>query len=360
MKKTLFSLFAALALCACESSVDAPCPVTGIELPASSASAPVMPGETVTIRGVGFEPDCTVALHSGATSVQAEVLEVTASALSFRAPILSGRQQVVLSQSGGSWTLGELVFPRPEELPLDILPRRISHIRVTLTEEMSYTLRYTYDEADRIIEIRETDLQYIYEGAPADQVWEDAVRTVAYAENRITVTGPYGSEIIELTDGRATMISADSDQKHSTFSYDDKGYLAQSTFSSSYGDAYQTTYTIIDGSLVEYTTEDGQEAPVKISFENDPSRLNNLNLDLFGTSVLYDGDADFYTNCLFNINGKRFRTLPIRVIIQEDGDSYISTYRYTTQGDYLSRIDIYNDDRGRQELTCTLEIFYEE
>lgn len=361
MKKTLFSLFAALALCACESSVDAPCPVTGIELPASSASAPVMPGETVTIRGVGFEPDCTVALHSGDSSVQAEVLEVTASALSFRAPILSGRQRVVLTQSGGSWNLGELVFPRPEELPLDILPRRISHVRVTETDcedgqlYQTYTIRYAYDAQGRIVEIRETDMQYIYEGAPADQIWDDVVTTVEYAADRIIATEAGERTVFELTDGLTKKMTigfgSGGTEEYFAFTYSTEGYLTACAFSTSDGDSDRTTYTVVDGSRVKQEVISNGDSWSMV-FENSPTQLNNLNIDLFGIiSFNNDGSHMLYR---FGVGGCRLRTLPVKVI----DDGYTVCYRYTMDGDYISKIEEFDEEE--EGTTLSLEIFYEE
>ncbi|MDE7450606.1 MAG: hypothetical protein K2M66_00435, partial [Alistipes sp.] len=118
MKKLVFFLLAAVALCGCESN-DEPCPVTGVELPASSAASPVTPGEPVTIQGQGFTADSEIWLRAvtRAADVQAEVTGVTATEITFVAPEVSGAQTVVLKQHGGEWSLGKIYFAEESDNP---------------------------------------------------------------------------------------------------------------------------------------------------------------------------------------------------------------------------------------------------
>ncbi len=180
MKKLVFFLLATVALCGCESN-DEPCPVTGVELPASSTENPIQPGESVTIQGIGFAPDCDILLRSGETDTEAEILEVTASSLRFRAPIVSGTQSVILTQNGSSWNLGNLVFPQKR---IEVLPKRVSRIQATETDEDGSinTIRYGYDSDGRIVSIheryKEKDNAYV----------EGSESTVEYTANRVRVT----------------------------------------------------------------------------------------------------------------------------------------------------------------------------
>ena len=168
---------AAVLFCGCdkeEGGDNLPCPVTEVSVPASSEENPVSPGSSVTIQGQGFTANSEIWLRAitRAADVQAEVTDVTATTVTFTAPDVSGEQNILLKQDGGEWILGVLHFPEvpntpggDEEEPA-ILPTRISHVRVTWEEDMTFVLRYTYDAEGRIVTITETDQQYNFEGAP--------------------------------------------------------------------------------------------------------------------------------------------------------------------------------------------------
>lgn len=197
---------AAVLFCGCdkeEGGDNLPCPVTEVSVPASSEENPVSPGSSVTIQGQGFTANSEIWLRAitRAADVQAEVTDVTATTVTFTAPDVSGEQNILLKQDGGEWILGVLHFPEvpntpggDEEEPA-ILPTRISHVRVTWEEDMTFVLRYTYDAEGRIVTITETDQQYNFEGAP-DESFEDEVTTIEYAPDRIVVTEPEGAQSI--------------------------------------------------------------------------------------------------------------------------------------------------------------------
>ena len=369
MKKHLFFLtliaITLLTGCSKDNGPDntSPCPVTGIELPESSAQVPVTPGSTITIRGNGFASDCEIWLYAVEAAkttegVQAEIENVTSASLSFIAPSVAGLQSVELKQDGGTWRLGELTFPAEEEdLPLEILSKRISHIRVTWIEDMTFVLRYTYDTEGRIIAITKTDQQSDYEDGP----FEDEMTSIEYASDRIIVTEPEGSQLIHtLMNGRTTSIvgvyNNGSYPSDYTFSYDKNGYLAESTWIENPDHEYsaESVYTIIDGSLVRVQEKENSEEWYggNAIYENDPVRLNNLNIDLFGISDFID-HADFDKIYLYGVGGKRLRTLPIKIDYGDDG---ISTYRYEMDGKYISQIEKYDEDG---ELSERLEFFYD-
>lgn len=372
MKKHLFFLtliaITLLTGCSKDNGPDntSPCPVTGIELPESSTQAPVTPGSTITIQGNGFASDCEIWLYAVEAAkttegVQAEIENVTSASLSFIAPSVAGLQSVELRQDGGTWRLGELTFPaEKEDLPFEILPKRISHIRVTWIEDMTFVLRYTYDTEGCIIAITKTDQQSDYEDGP----FEDEVTSIEYASDRIIVTEPEGSQLIHtLTNGRTTSIAGISNNgsypDNKTFLYDANGYIAESTWAENPDPSVngKCIYTVRNGNLVHmdekyYGFDEEESTDEYISFENAHSHLNNLNIDLFG--ICYFGSEthldDIY---LFGVGGKRFRTLPVRV--DYDGDEIID-YRYTMDGEYISQIEQF-DEYG--ELSERLEFFYD-
>ena len=369
MKKHLFFLtliaITLLTGCSKDNGPDntSPCPVTGIELPESSIQAPVTPGSTITIRGNGFASDCEIWLYAVEAAkttegVQAEIENVTSSSLSFIAPPVAGLQSVELKQDGGTWRLGELTFPAEEaDLPLEILPKRISHIRVTWIEDMTFVLRYTYDTEGRIIAITKTDQQSDYEDGP----FEDEVTRIEYASDRIIVTEPEGSQLIHtLTNGRTTSIAGifnnGSYPSDYTFSYDENGYLAESTWIENPDHEYsaESVYTIIDGSLVRVQEKETSQEWYggNAIYENDPAQLNNLNIDLFGMSDFID-HADFDKVYLYGTGGKRLKTLPVKIDYGDDG---VSTYRYKMDGKYISQIEKCDEDG---ELSGRLEFFYD-
>lgn len=219
---------------------------------------------------------------------------------------------------------------------------------------------YTYDAEGRIVTITETDQQYNFEGAP-DESFEDEVTTIEYAPDRIVVTEPEGAQsIYALADGRTTAITSIpgggvylSDY---TFSYDENGYIAESTWVENPGGEYsaESVYTVIDGSLVRVQEKESSQEWYggNAIYENDPVQLNNLNIDLFGMSDFID-ETDLDRIYLFGAGGNRFKTLPVKIDYGEDG---VTTYRYEMDGEYISRIDKFQEN----ELTSILEIFYEE
>lgn len=364
MKKFLFLgwLLAAASLTACDKDneqEDGPCPVTDIELPQSSEQTPIEPGSTIEIRGNGFEDDCEIWLFgaSQTAGVQAEILEVSASAVRFTAPNLCGTQRIELRQNGGVWDIGTLVFPEEEMLPIEILPRRISHIRITYPDDLSFVQQFAYDEQGRIASITETDQQYAYPGTTA----QDEVTEITYESDRIVITEPSGAQsILTLADGRATAITGvafnDNYPDDYTFTYDANGYIATSTWIQNPEQTYsaKSVYTVVNGCMaqVREAEDSGEWYGGNASYTNNPERMNNLNIDLFGISDFIT-TTDLDRIYLVGAGGNRLKKLPASVDYGENG---VDTYRYTMEGEYISKIEI---DEDGEPLTI-LEIFYED
>lgn len=364
MKKFLFLgwLLAAASLTACDKDneqEDGPCPVTDIELPQSSEQTPIEPGSTIEIRGNGFEDDCEIWLFgaSQTAGVQAEILEVSASAVRFTAPNLCGTQRIELRQNGGVWDIGTLVFPEEEMLPIEILPRRISHIRITYPDDLSFVQQFAYDEQGRIASITETDQQYAYPGTTA----QDEVTEITYESDRIVITEPSGAQsILTLADGRATAITGiafnDNYPDDYAFTYDANGYIATSTWTQNPDKTYsaKSLYTVVNGCMtqVREAEDSGEWYGGNASYTNNPERMNNLNIDLFGISDFIT-TTDLDRIYLVGAGGNRLKKLPVQI---DYGENRVDTYRYTMEGEYISKIEI--NENG--EPLTVLEIFYED
>lgn len=130
MKQILLTALAAVAvlLSSCSKDDNDPNPtpdptnpITGLEMPASSAQQPVITGATVSIKGSGFTASdeiwfSTTAKASG--EVKAEGVVATATGLSFIAPTMDGETSVTLKQAGKSYPLGKMFFATKGENPL--------------------------------------------------------------------------------------------------------------------------------------------------------------------------------------------------------------------------------------------------
>ena len=398
MKKLLFFVLVAAMFCGCdkeEKSGAVLCPVTGVELPASGAENPVQPGTSVTVRGDGFTEASQIWLRAvtRAADVRAEVTGVTATAITFVAPEVSGAQNILLKQDGGEWSLGKMYFaegPNPgggeEPTTPALLPNKVSHIRVTFKDEDKgdYVTGYafTYDKQGRIAELMTTD--------------EDDVLTTTYtySDNSILAessgTGYIRSrtEKYTLTDERVSNYTteivdggkADEGAANTLISvrpkYDDNGYMIGTEGTETGNDnGYKwscDTYeslTFIDGTLQKYSAESKYKSKwneeeeesgngmTEIEFTAGP--LNNLNIDLMGIDWLVE-DVYFTPVYLLNIGGNRSLRLPNLVhTIYDDGagkdGDYTNEIRYEMHGEYISVIRVSRDGA----LVTIVEIDYE-
>lgn len=122
MKKVGFALVACITLvmatlfvsCNDDDNKQPENPIAGIELPKCDADHPISSGRTVEIKGTGFSASCEVWLQPAATRADAEAVKVdvtvTSTGISFVAPALAGKYDIVLKQEGESYTLGSLFF----------------------------------------------------------------------------------------------------------------------------------------------------------------------------------------------------------------------------------------------------------
>ena len=81
---------------------------------------------------------------------------------------MSVRAAIAAMTAGVLWWCGGCAVPQgavpeEEETPVEILPRRISHIKITYPDDLSFVQQFAYDEQGRIASITETDQQYAYQ-----------------------------------------------------------------------------------------------------------------------------------------------------------------------------------------------------
>ncbi|MCM1301775.1 MAG: hypothetical protein NC250_01400 [Alistipes senegalensis] len=346
MKKFLFFMLAAALFCGCNKD-DAPCPVAEVDMPASSAENPVQPGSPVTIQGKGFTSASEIWLRGMArTDTQATVSDVTATAITFIAPAVSGEQAVILKQDGSEWNLGKMYFVETSEIA--ILPKKL----VKIVDVDGGSLEYTYDNDGRLSKINR-------DGG-------DEVSEIEYTANKITVTDDYGQMTIQLDNGRATKCVekyTDDNLEETNYSYGSNGYLSGFVYTSTgpEEDAYKGTLTIgEDGHLKTYQVkvEKGEYGPYTIDFTPNKNVRNNLNLDFMWDYdfMIIDELAVGYAY-LLGIGGKRMAYLPQQIKVKDEEGSFTIKYDYKFDGDYLSEIHI--DDSDNESQT-TLKLYYEE
>lgn len=382
MKKLVFFLLAAAALCSCESN-DEPCPVTGVELPASSAENPVQPGMPVTIQGQGFSEDSEIWLRTVArvADVQAEVTGASATGITFVAPEVSGAQTVVLKQNGGEWSLGKMYFAEETDNPggeeIEILPRKIVGMKVSHKESnygpTTTNIPFEYDAEGRLVAMSET-------------MFGNGKATFSYSEGHV-VTECGGRKVdYTLENGRAVSYSLDDNDDpdeplslSGKIAYDAANYISGITYSTTKG--YKTEADIVlsytNGTLRKYelteTYRDGKDGKYFQSWNVTPSEVvNNTKLDLFGVigaamGLEDDGWYEFVPAYLLNIGGNRTHCLPSVIELKYDDGGYKGTntqrFEYAMTDEYVSKITIDSTDvseDGTESEQYTIEIRYEE
>lgn len=240
-----------------------------------------------------------------------------------------------------------------------ILPRRVAKIRIAKRAGECCELHFVYDGQGRIAAVRRTEL-----GDGDDRAWhKDGETVITYAADRVTATGADGEAVYGLSGGRAVEAAASwhetpefAGESAGTYSYDGCGYLAGSTYENENVE-YAESYEIVDGAFVGMKRDvEGQELAAE--HENDPGRLNNLNIDLFGLSE-FVCCGNYAPVLLYGIGGRRVRTLPVKIVCRWTGSAdepEYRTYAYEMAGEYIAAVEIC-DERGER---MRLEFHYEE
>ena len=185
------------------------------------------------------------------------------------------------------------------------------------------------------------------------------VTEISYENDRIVITEPSGARsILTLADGRATTITGVAANNHYpddyTFTYDANGYIATSTWTQNPDKTYsaKSIYTVVNGCMTQVREDEDSEEWYggNASYTNNPEQTNNLNIDLFGISDFIT-TTDLDRIYLVGAGGNRLKKLPSTIDYGENG---IDTYRYTMEGEDISKIEI---DEDGEPLTI-LEIVY--
>lgn len=393
MKKILFFVMAAALFGGCKKEddvVETPCPVAGVEMPASSADNPIRPGAEITLQGNGFTQSSEIWLRgsaetkAGGQDVKANVTAVTASFITFEAPEVYGSQSVVLKQDGGEWNLGVLTFAAQSEEPEppvegDILPDKVSVVKVKYNDgKGDYVTEYAfdYDEQDRVVKLVKKEFE------------TDILTTVyTYSDNRITAEAN-GGEYIQyqkwsytLADGRVTKYEVETVggkmggtiKDAIVLTYDENGYITAAAGTEvSETDRNPSTAEIeeklvfTDGTLTKYTTTevvnyDDSKDRYSLDVDFVPGPLNNLNIDIM--AIDWIGEYLYATPAyLLNMGGERSLQLPESIHVSYiDGntgskdDEFTNEFDYEMNGEYISVIKISRDG----QLETVIEIDYE-
>lgn len=343
MKKLFYLLLVALGttmFTACSDDDDKDnSPIKGVDIP--KFENPVTPGQTVTIKGEGFDEDSEIWFRAIATrtadngDVEAEVTGVDANGITFITPSVYGNQTVLLKQEGREYKLGEMAFI--DEPEMQILPKKI--IKVTEYEvedgekfDEDYN-EYNYDENGRITYCKgkygETD-RYDY----------------AYSENEITIRydDGYSKEklIFTLENGRITKYSREEEENDELYKGDivlkyAGNYLSEAVMTSSDKDSETETFSFVGGNLMKYTYVDNNDKQNHSSLEfTYGERPNNLNIDLLFYTV---GEGIMGDVFQFDKTGKRSSYLPSSIKVtepkwNENEDKIIGTETWTLEFKY--------------------------
>lgn len=264
---------------------------------------------------------------------------------------------------GGSQTGGGSETQQPIS-PDEILPRRIVSADLTVVGDYTCTKLFDYDEQGRLVSLTETDFRdvshryypkttiqrFVYDGdtiTSKNEAYEDG--TVYRLENGRVVSYRYE----ELQGAFWWEMS---------FVYDAAGYLVSMSDRNAEDErnSYFISYVSDGFSLEEHYSEER----ITYTVEYDRSRLNNLNLDLYGWDEIIEDLVELWEDApLLGIAGERLRYLPAKMTrvhtYEEDGRWYTSTsvarFSYKTDGEYLSEVEVYYDD----ELSIQLVLHYE-
>lgn len=263
---------------------------------------------------------------------------------------------------GGDRTDGGSETQQPVS-PDEILPRRIVSADLTVVGDYTCTMLFDYDEQGRLVSLTETDFRDVPDYYP-----ETEIQRFVYDGGTITSKRDVDedSTVYRLENGR--VVSFRYEGSHATywlemsFVYDAAGYLVSMSDWNVYDERRSCliSYESNGFSLEEHYSE----GRITYTVEYDRSRLNNLNLDLYGWNEIVEVLVELWADArLLGIAGERLRYLPAKITtvdtFEEDGrwctETSVTSFAYKTDGEYLSEVEVYHDD----ELSIRLVLHYE-
>ena len=263
---------------------------------------------------------------------------------------------------GGGRTDGGSETQQPVS-PDEILPRRIVSADLTVVGGHTCTMLFDYDEQGRLVSLTETDFRDVPDYYP-----ETEIQRFVYDGDTITSKNDADEDgmVYRLENGRAVLLREEESLSYwwqeRSFVYDAAGYLV--SISGDAEDGYQWNSAISyvsNGFSVEAYTP---ELRATYTVEYDRSRLNNLNLDLYGWDEIVEVLVELWADApLLGIAGERLRYLPAKITtvgtFEEDGrwctETSVTSFAYKTDGEYLSEVEVYYND----ELSIRLVLHYE-
>ncbi|MDE7074459.1 MAG: hypothetical protein K2O69_05325 [Odoribacter sp.] len=363
MKKLFYLMmaFAATLFTACSDDDKNDTPINGVKIP--TFENPVIPGQTVTIKGEGFNESSEIWFRQIVTKaadnddVKAEVTGVDARGITFIAPVVYGNQTVLLKQDGKEYKLGEMLFADQPEEPADveILPKKIKRVSLYQNDHWEYSYEYDYDDNGRILSCKL--LNY-------------GINKYTYSGNKITIKNDENEyeATFTLENGRIKSYSyAAYESENYTLNYDGN-YLNKVNGSHREEDdefLFTETFSFSGGNMTKYEYDDNDSDYTHIIFTYG-SQLNNLNIDLF----YFIGESRF-EGCIsnsfeFDMTGKRSHYLPVSMKIScaewdDDGEKIIGTESYATEleyemnGEYITKFTLKNDDGYAESFVIEYE-----
>lgn len=264
---------------------------------------------------------------------------------------------------GGGRTDGGSETQQPVS-PDEILPRRIVSADLTVVGDYTCTMLFDYDEQGRLVLLTETDFRDVVHGYYP----ETEIQRFVYDGDTITSkneTYEY-STVYRLENGRVVSFRYEELRMafwwETSFVYDAAGYLVSMSDWNAEDErrSYLISYESNGFSLEEHYSE----GRTTYTVEYDRSRLNNLNLDLYGWDEIVEVLVELWADApLLGIAGERLRYLPAKMTsvntFEEDGrwctETSVTSFAYKTDGEYLSEVEVYYND----ELSIRLVLHYE-
>ena len=370
MRKLLYLTSILVMFIACSDDKDDKFPITGLELP--SLENPVKPGDVLTIKGSGFTSQSEIwfrAVTSRATGdVQANVTGVDDNGITFTAPVVHGKQSVLLKENGDEYTLGEMTFV-DETGEVEILPRKIVKVKEIDAIEPEYYNVYEFT--------------YNADGTLAKMTWQETgygskTTTYKYSDRKITSTrddedeDPF--EEFSLKDGKVVKFvhGVDDERVEHVYTYDGNLLTGseETLYNGKRGDSEKfvrggnclTRYEYKDNGIVNY------DGSIDFTYNG---QLNNLNIDFFYFISENYFDCASMIPLVLNVTGQRSIYLPDTMKLyepreREDNDEAflpekdITSYafKYEMKDGYITRITLTNTTDNEDELIY--EITYEE
>lgn len=342
-------------------------PITGLEFP--SFENPVKPGDVITIKGSGFTSQSEIWFRSTMSradgDVQANVTGVDDNGITFTAPVVYGKQSVLLKENGDEYTLGEMTFV-DETSEVEILPRKIVKVKEIDAIEPKYfnIYEFTYNTDGTIAKMTCEESGY-----------GSSTITYKYSNGKITSTrddkDPY--EEITLNDGKVVKFVHGVNDERCEYVYTYNGNLLMDSEETYYdGERGDSEKLVRDGNcLTRYEYKDNGIANYDGSIDfTYNGQLNNLNIDFFYFISENYFDCASMIPLVLNVTGQRSIYLPATMKLsepreREDNDEAFLpvkditnyTFKYEMKDGYITRITLVNTTDNEDELIY--EITYE-